>query len=191
MKSDIRARENNPVTECSGRISSGSVWDKRFLRLALHIATWSKDRSTKVGCIIVGPNNEVRSTGYNGFPRGANDELEARHDRPQKYFWTEHAERNAIYNAARAGISLEGCSMYLPWFPCVDCARAIVQSGIRSLIAIEPQWDHPQWGQHFHIAKELFDEVGLEVRLLNPAFMEDEFGTQAPVGPDETANNAG
>jgi dCMP deaminase len=108
-------------------------WDLRFLRLAEHIGTWSKDRSTRVGCVIVGPHQEIRAIGCNGFPRGADDDLDARHARPAKYKWTEHAERNAIYNSARAGISIDGCTMYLPWFPCMDCARAIVQSGNRHI----------------------------------------------------------
>ena len=79
------------------------VWDNRFLSMAKLIATWSRDRSTKVGAVIVGPNREVRSVGYNGFPRGVNDAIESRYERPGKYDWTEHAERNAIYNAARYG----------------------------------------------------------------------------------------
>src|SRR5690242_7044614 len=113
-------------------------WDQRFMELAKLIATWSKDRSTKVGCVVVGTDNEVRSIGFNGFPRGVDDDVEERHERPAKYAWTEHAERNAIYSAVRVGISLKGCTMYLPWFPCMDCARALIQSGIAELVAFEP-----------------------------------------------------
>ena len=139
-------------------------WDERFMQLALHVASWSKDRSTKVGAIVVGPDNIVRTMGYNGFPRGVDDNVEGRHDRPLKYRWTEHAERNAIYNAARTGVSLDGCRMYLPWFPCMDCARAIVQAGISELIAMKPDLDHVTWGEDFRHALELFDEAGLTVR---------------------------
>ena len=146
--------------------SSTDNWDRKFLELAGNIAQWSKDRSRKVGCVIVGPNNEIRSTGYNGFPRGVDDDHEHRHTRPQKYAWTEHAERNAIYNAAYAGISISGCRMYLPWFPCIDCARAIVQAGISELIAFEPDWNDPKWGGDFALTKELFDEVDLQVRFV-------------------------
>ena len=140
-------------------------WDKRFMQLALYIGTWSKDKSTKVGCVIVGTDNEIRSTGYNGFPRGANDDAGERHERPVKYLWTEHAERNAIFSAARVGVPLANCTMYLPWYPCMDCARAIVQSGIKRLVAIDPDWQHPQWGEHFAAARDLFNEVGLDVVL--------------------------
>jgi dCMP deaminase len=144
-------------------------WDSRFMRLALHIAEWSKDRSTKVGCVIVGPANEVRAIGYNGFPRNINDGEQSRHERPLKYSWTEHAERNAIYNAARIGVPLESCRMYLPWFPCMDCARAIVQSGIKELIAFEPDLLHPKWGTDFQLAVTLFQEAGVSVRFVAQA----------------------
>lgn len=133
------------------------------MNLARHVAEWSKDRSTKVGAVIVGPSNEVRAIGYNGFPRGVDDDLQDRHERPEKYFWVEHAERNAIYNAARAGIPIAGCKMYLPWFPCMDCARAIVQSGIETLVAMEPDVGDPKWGEDFKRAISLFKEARVAV----------------------------
>jgi dCMP deaminase len=140
-------------------------WDNRFMELALRIAQWSKD-STKVGCIIVGPDNEIRSTGYHGLPRGADDTIAQRRSGPAKYLWTEHAERNAIYNAALAGISLKDCRIYVPWFPCMDCARAIVQVGIRELIAIVPDLNHPRWGEGFKTAQELLYECNVQVRYV-------------------------
>jgi dCMP deaminase len=142
-------------------------WDERFIDLAKHIGEWSKDRSTKVGCVIVGPSREVRSIGFNGFPRNINDDEPARHERPAKYLWTEHAERNAIYNAARIGVSIEGCYMYLPWFPCVDCARAIIQTGLKELIATRPQLDHPKWGEDFQLAISMLEEGGVNVRFVD------------------------
>jgi dCMP deaminase len=142
-------------------------WDARFMALAQFVGQWSKDRSTKVGCVIVGANNEVRSIGYNGFPRGIADEEDERHARPAKYFWTEHAERNAIYHAALVGIPLKGCRMYLPWFPCMDCARGIVQSGIAELIAYEPDLSHPTWGTGFKNSLQLFEEAGIRVRFVD------------------------
>lgn len=133
--------------------------------LAREIARWSKDRSRGVGCVIVGPTNELRSTGFNGFPRGVNDEVENRHERPAKYKWTEHAERNAIYNAARVGIPLDGCRMYLPWFPCMECARAIIQSGILELICIKPDSADAQWDADFAEVPQMLSEGGIRVRL--------------------------
>ena len=153
------------MTETEPAASPG-MWDERLMGLALQVAGWSKDFSRKVGCVIVGPNNEVRSTGYNGFPRRVDDAPPERHERPAKYLWTEHAERNAIYNAAFAGIGLVGCRIYVPWYPCIDCARAIVQVGIVELVALEPDWEEAQWGEGFKVARQMFAEAGVEVRFL-------------------------
>jgi len=136
-------------------------WDKRFLSLAGNVGQWSKDRSRKVGCVIVGDSREIRAIGYNGFPRGADDEADSRHERPAKYLWTEHAERNAIFQAARVGIALQGCTLYLTWFPCMDCARAIVQAGIGRLVATRPNTLEPEWGKQFEAAIELLKETGI------------------------------
>jgi dCMP deaminase len=138
-------------------------WDKRFLDLAQHVGQWSKDRSRKVGCVIVGPHREIRAIGYNGFPRGIDDDSAARHERPAKYLWTEHAERNAIFQAARIGVSLDGCTMYLPWFPCMACARALVQAGIARLVAARPDTLDPTWGEEFNSALALLKEADIVV----------------------------
>ncbi len=139
-------------------------WDLKFMGLARHIAGWSKDQSRGVGCVIVGPYNEVRTTGYNGFPRGIDDSVEARHQRPAKYSWTEHSERNAIFNAARTGVRVEGCRLYVTTlYPCVDCARAIVQSGIASVHCVPPDFSDPVWGDQFRIAQMMFQEGGVSV----------------------------
>jgi dCMP deaminase len=142
-------------------------WDRRFIELAIHIGQWSKDRSRQVGCVIVSPQNAIKAIGFNGFPRGLNDDVEVRHARPEKYLWTEHAERNAIYAAAREGIPLLGCRMYLPWFPCADCARGIVQVGLTELVAIEPDFSDPQWGDQFAVSRELLQEAGVNVRYFH------------------------
>src|SRR3954465_12147778 len=100
-------REGSMIDAQADGLASRADWDGRFMRMAGEIAGWSKDLSRKVGCVIVGPKNEIRAAGYNGFPRNTNDTRAYRHERPMKYKWTEHAERNAIYNAARVGIPLE------------------------------------------------------------------------------------
>lgn len=142
-------------------------WDEYFMNIARQVAARSKDRSTKVGCVIVGPDNEIRSTGYNSFPRGIDDANEDRHQRPEKYLWTEHAERNAIYSAARVGVPLKGCRAYLPWFPCMDCARALVQAGIVELIATKPDLNDPKWGEDFKRVGTLFEESGVSLRFVS------------------------
>lgn len=109
-------------------------WDQYFLDMAALAAMRSKDRSTQVGAVIVDLNRNVRATGYNGFPRRVNDDIDARHERPIKYRYTEHAERNAIYSAARAGVSTDGCTMYCTHAPCSDCARAVIQAGVLRIV---------------------------------------------------------
>lgn len=138
-------------------------WNKRFMEMAKHVTSWSKDRSTKVSAIITDKDHTILSIGYNGFPRGAKDDIDSRHERPAKYFYTEHAERNAIYNAVRSGVCLKDATIYLPWFPCVDCGRAIIQSGITKVVATEPDYNMPKWGEHFKITHELFEECGIDI----------------------------
>ena len=104
-----------------------SKWDARFIRLSREIASWSKDRSTQVGAVIVAEDKTPSSYGYNGFPREVDDDAADRHERPDKYDWTEHAERNAIYNATRTGQTLMKNTIYVTHIPCPDCARAIIQ----------------------------------------------------------------
>lgn len=108
-------------------------WHQRFLILARNIATWSKDPSTQTGCVIV-RDNRILTTGYNGFPPGVADLPERYNDRPTKYKFIEHADRNAIYQAAKQGISLEGATMYITGPPCHDCARGIISAGISTVI---------------------------------------------------------
>jgi dCMP deaminase len=145
-----------------------SKWDERFMLLAHEIAAWSKERGRRVGAVIVGPDKEIRATGFNGLPRGVDDDVESRHARETgaKYLWSSHAERNAIYNAARIGIALKGCTLYVPWFPCVGCAQAIIQSGIAELVAYRPDMSDEKWAKEFEIVLQMFDEAGVNVRYL-------------------------
>ena len=110
------------------------TWDQYYLDICKVVGQRSKDPHTQLGCIVVGPNHEIRSTGYNSFPRGIRDDVPERLVRPTKYLWIEHAERNAICNAARAGTATEGCTIYVEIMPCMDCARAIVQAGIVEVV---------------------------------------------------------
>ena len=107
------------------------TWDQHFMTAAVHASSRSIDESTHSGCVIVRPDNSIAVTGYNGPVRG---EENAPQTRPEKYLHFEHAERNAFYIAAKHGISLEGCRLYVNWLPCADCARGIVQSGITEVI---------------------------------------------------------
>ena len=134
----------------------------KFLGIARAVSELSKDKRTKIGAVAIGPAGEVRAMGYNGFPRGCNDDDLERHERPAKYLWTEHAERNLIYNAARVGVPLEGCIMVVTGiFPCMDCARGIVQAGFRTVVTDAQH--NERWAESNIKAMELFDEVGVEV----------------------------
>ncbi len=144
-------------------------WDRRFLGLCDHLAGWSEDRDFQVGAVVVGSHLEIRTLGINGLPRGVDAEDEARFDRKsgEKFFWFEHAERNAIYNAARMGVSLQGCTIYINRFPCADCARAIVQSGIAKVCCppkptVDGALDHS-----FDVAGVLLDEAGVILETQN------------------------
>lgn len=142
-------------------------WNERWTSLSGFIANWSKDKSTKVGAVIVDDRNNLIALGWNGFPRGINDEIEERHTRPTKYDFTEHAERNAIYNAAANGVKLLGCTLYLTWFPCADCARGIIQSGIKTVVCYEPSIDS-KWNDSFKNSKQLLTEAGIKLVYMNP-----------------------
>jgi dCMP deaminase len=144
-------------------------WDARFLNLALHIARWSKDPSTKVGCVVVGPDREIRSTGFNGFPRGIADSVERLGDRQKKYPLVCHAEENAIMHAARIGVSLKGCAAYVTWPPCTRCARSLIQAGIQLIIYPEGLDIPERWSEDFAISSAMLREAGLAVRTVSMA----------------------
>ena len=138
-------------------------WDATFLGLAERFARRSKDPSTKVGCVIVGPDREVRSMGYNGLPRGVED-LAERMERPAKYLWTSHAEENAVAQAARIGVSLKGCTAYITHLPCSRCARTLIQAGITDIVCGHGYTNMP--GEEFQVADALLTEAGVPCRLL-------------------------
>jgi dCMP deaminase len=143
-------------------------WDRRFMDLCDHISQWTEDRDFQVGAVIVGPDLAIRSTGYNGFPRSVRDDVQDRYDRSsgEKFYWFEHGERNAIYNAARMGVSLSGCTLYVNRFPCADCARAIIQSGIETLCCPPKPANDGALDHSFDVSETMLAEVGLPVRFL-------------------------
>lgn len=190
-------------------------WDQYFMNLCYAVADKSKDRSTKVGCVVVGPNKEIRTTGFNGLPRGVidgsfseeefwdmlierehvpswvlsqdivnsgitkeimepaleklNAEIERRYEeRPYKYKWVAHSEFNAVCNAARTGTSLDGCTMYVPFLPCSNCAMAIIQAGIIEVVIDGNFADNPElmarWAEEHAITNVMFEEARIVVR---------------------------
>lgn len=136
-------------------------WDERFLGLALHIAQWSKDPSTKCGCVIVRPDKTIASFGYNGFPRNVRDTEERYADRSIKYAMVVHAEANAIINA---GEPLNGYTVYTTFHPCSSCAGMLIQSAIGSIVCPTPTSDQiERWGESFEYARSMLDEAFISV----------------------------
>ncbi|HNC84994.1 MAG TPA: dCMP deaminase family protein [Nitrospira sp.] len=142
----------------------------KFMEVARAISKFSKDSSTQVGAIVVGPAMEIRSLGYNGAPRGcpADEADDPRSTmRPEKYFWFSHAELNAVTNAARVGTPLDGCVLLVTHPPCMDCARAIVQAGIRKVITLPQEAAfYNRWQEHIVRSMKLFEECGVELVVL-------------------------
>lgn len=136
-------------------------WDKRFLDLASHVAGWSKDPSTKVGAVIVRPDKTVASIGFNGLPRGVEDSDTRLHDRQLKYPMTVHAEVNAILHAREP---LHGYTIYVaPLNPCSNCAAAIIQSGIKRVMAMAQI--NPRWEESNALAQTMFEEAGVSAEF--------------------------
>ena len=136
-----------------------------FIKIAEQVAAMSKDPSTKVGALILGPNLEIRATGWNGFPRGVEDSPERLNDRPTKLKFTAHSEANAITNAARSGVSTDGCSLLVTALhPCGDCAKIIIQAGIKKVYAPLPEIDG-RWADSFEVAATMFREAGVSVEF--------------------------
>ena len=137
-------------------------WNRRFLALAEHIATWSKDPSTKVGAVIVDADRRIISTGYNGFPRDVEDLDQRLNNRDVKYEMIVHGEINAIVFANQ---SLQGAVLYTwPFMPCSRCAGIVIQSGIRTVVA--PYNDNPRWQASFELTEQMFREAGIKLVIV-------------------------
>ena len=141
-------------------------WDRRFIGLAHHIAQWSKDPSPQVGCVVVGPDREIRSTGFNGFPRGIEDSAERLAQRELKYPLICHAEENAIMHAARIGVSLKDCTAFVTWPPCTRCARSLIQAGVREVAYPDGLQIPERWQHDFELSHSMFVEARIKVNTV-------------------------
>lgn len=141
----------------------------KFLGIATAIANLSKDPSTKVGCVAMDDNFNIRSVGYNGFPRGVLDLPERYNDRPTKYRLASHAEMNVVAQAARNGISLDGCTLILTaLYPCSTCTKLLIQAGFKTLIV--PESDRGGiWQEEWEISKQMLGEAGVDVLSYDPS----------------------
>lgn len=158
---------------------NADTWDRHFIDMALLCASMSKDPRTQVGAVIIGPDREVRSTGFNGFPRGVADTLERLHNKETKLRLIVHAEVNAILNAARVGIPLKGCTLYLActddsggiWGgpPCTRCSLDVIQAGIVRVISLPFKAGESTWAADIAAARDLLREAGVIYREFSNA----------------------
>lgn len=135
-------------------------WDKRFLDLACLVAAWSKDPVTQVGSVIVNERKQILGIGFNGFPRGVEDNPETYANRELKLLYVSHAERNALDNCL-VDLFSQNATIYCTLFPCTDCAKGIIQRGIKRVVSFYPDSDRymPE------ISKDMFKQAGIEVTL--------------------------
>ncbi len=142
-------------------------WDEYFMGVAILSSYRSKDPNTQVGACIVSEKNKIMSVGYNGLPTGCNDD-----DFPwerdgdsydTKYPYVCHAELNAILN--NAGAPLVGCRIYVALFPCNECAKAIIQSGIREVVYLSDKYENTPMNR---ASKRMFNAAGVKLTKLTP-----------------------
>ncbi len=146
-------------------IANRTKWDMRFLELAKHIATWSKDPSTQCGAVIVRPDRTIASVGYNGFPRGCDDDPAIYADRARKYQRVVHCEMNAILSASE---KLTGCTLYTtPFMSCDNCAKHVIQAGIKRCVApMLPAHLQERWKDSVAASQLMFREAGIELCMV-------------------------
>ena len=138
-------------------------WDEYFMGVAILASQRSKDPNTQVGACIVNDDNKIMSVGYNGFPRGCSDdefpwEREGGKESETKYPYVCHAELNAILNAG--GNDLKGCRIYVALFPCNECAKAIIQCGIKEVIYISDKYSDTDL---VHASKRMLQCAGVKL----------------------------
>ena len=139
-----------------------------YFKLTKYMADlFSKDPARKVGTILLKPETlQILSVGYNGFARGVDETKPERWVRPMKYNFCVHSEINSICNAARSGTCLEDSIAIVTLYPCCSCCRALIQSGVRTVVTLPPDFEDPNWGEEFKISKLMMEEAGVEIMLL-------------------------
>lgn len=147
-----------------------SKWDRRFLELAKHVSSWSKDPSTKVGAVLTDAKHEVVGLGYNGFARGVGDDKDRYENRDLKYKLVVHAEVNAILSAghrSRGGILYVWPSFDIPCI-CVECMKTAAQAGVSEIIGYVPTPEVAErakrWAESIACARLICDEAGIKYR---------------------------
>ena len=145
------------------------TWDEYFMGVAMLAARRSKDPNTQVGACIVSPDNIIISTGYNGLPNGCSDDEYPweREGEETKYPYVVHAELNAILNAN--GRDLRGSRLYVALFPCNECAKAIIQAGVKEVLYLSDKYASTAATR---ASKRMLDSAGVTYRQLHPSTKE-------------------
>ena len=153
---------------------SQTEWDRRYLRMAREVSDWSKDPSTGVGAILVDPEYNLISTGYNGFASKVRDTPERLNNRTLKLKLTLHGEENAIINAGKAGRMTRGATCYVwPMPPCAPCASKLAQAGVLHIISVTTSPDHhSRWGEDISLAQEVYSETGMDLLIYEQEFLD-------------------
>jgi dCMP deaminase len=142
-------------------------WHRRYLQLAETVAGWSKDPSRQIGCVAVNDKGQILSVGYNGFPRGINDDPVRLNNREEKYKFVVHAEKNMIYNATHNGVSLDGSTVYVSGLPvCSECAKGLIQVGVKQVIMDDATNIRDNWAESWELTRSLFDEARIKYKIL-------------------------
>ena len=134
---------------------------------ALRASSLSPNRVRQVGAVLVARDG-TEIAACNAFPAGVRD-IEERHEGDGRFVWMEHAERHAIFEAARRGVATAGAHLTTTFFPCIDCARAIVDSGVACLDAPAPDFADAVWGASFEQSQAILREGGVEIRIVEAA----------------------
>jgi dCMP deaminase len=156
---------------CAFVATERTLDDLQWLALCARKGSEGPDPRTKVGCIIIGPDKRLVCEACNTYPKGFSKGVQGRLEAPWKYDWIEHAERNAIYHAARHGIPTEGCAMFVELAPCVDCARAIIQAGVVEVVINHDrasEYSGERYADEHSTALEMLAEAGIAVRFVSP-----------------------
>ncbi|SEE40207.1 dCMP deaminase [Rhizobiales bacterium GAS188] len=154
----MTGRDRLPAAPSASRI-------EELMNRAQAAARLSPNRVRQVGATLAAVQGASVIARCNSFPKGVRD-LPERHEGDGRFVWMEHAERNAILEAARQGIATEAGTLATTFFPCIDCARAIVQSGIAHLCTPAPDYEDAAWGDAFHRSRVILEEGGVAIHVV-------------------------
>ncbi len=159
-----------------------SHWDRRFLRIAEEVRTWSKDPGTTVGCVLV-KDRRILATGYNGFPANLSDSLPLYQNRDYKLAVVVHAEKNALFNAAKNGANTQSCTAYVTFPPCSQCAAALIQAGVSLVVCPNPMLSPERWRANFKIASDILSEARVKTLYYSEADLDGDANMRHLRGP--------